>query len=94
MAETVGYYASLEFDNDGDLVAIRFRNNPGEPYFSLLPNDPETGFARAAFELIDGKPCVVLLTDFGVDDDLLAGPYVIHPPSDWDRLSEDQRRDS
>ena len=94
MAETVGYYASLEFDDDGDLVAIRFRNNPGEPYFSLLPNDPETGFARAAFELIDGKPYVVLLTDFGVDDDLLAGAYIIDPPSDWDRLSEDQRRGS
>jgi hypothetical protein len=94
MAETVGYYASLEFDDDGDLVAIRFRNNPGEPYFSLLPNDPETGFARAAFELIDGKPCVVLLTELGVGDDLLAGPYVIHPPSDWERLSEDQKRGS
>jgi hypothetical protein len=86
MAETVGYYASLEFDSDGDLVAIRFRNNPEEPYVSLLLNKPETGFEGAAFELIDGKPYVVLLTDFGVDDESLAGAYVIHPPSDWERL--------
>jgi hypothetical protein len=49
-----------------------------------------------SFELVDGQPRVVVLAEFNRTDfdDMFIGAYVIDPPSDWDRLSEDQRRGS